>query len=139
LTSKRGRGRPPFQPDDELRAAVLRLKLLDLPSELVAATLGISVKTLRKHFRRELDCAKFELVAGVAAVLYGLAIAGSVTACMFWLRTKGGFCETARSELVGAEGEPLFRAPAGLVLVEEAESAAFLATTGSKSDLLAKA
>jgi hypothetical protein len=39
----------------------------------------------------------------------------------------------------GAEGEPLFRAPAGLVLVEEAESAAFLATTGSKSDLLAKA
>src|SRR5579862_4150777 len=52
-------GRPPHQPDKKSRALVETLSLTE-KQEDIARVLGIDEKTLRKHYREELDLAAIE-------------------------------------------------------------------------------
>jgi hypothetical protein len=47
---------------------------------------GIAEKTLRKHFREELDTARTRADAAVKASVYQRAIAGEGWACSLWLK-----------------------------------------------------
>ena len=58
----------------------------------VATHLGIDPKTLRKHFREELDRGSIEANAKVAQSLFQMATEGKVVAAaIFWMKTRAGW------------------------------------------------
>jgi len=69
----------------------------------IARVVGIDAKTLRKHYRDELDTGQIKATAKVAESLYRKATSDgsqSVTAAIFWLKTRGGWRETTQSHQV---------------------------------------
>jgi hypothetical protein len=104
-------GRPVFEPDDKQRLAVATLSACGARHEVIARHFGIDRKTLRKHFRLELAEGRTDANAAVARSLFSQAIAGNVTAQIFWLKTRAGWRETATVEVSGPNGRPLIPAP----------------------------
>lgn len=100
------------QPTAEQRGMVKGYVACGTPQEDVAKILGIDPKTLREHYRDELDLSMAKANAMVAQNLFKIATAPAggretVTAAIFWLKTKAGFKETDRHELVGKDGGPI--------------------------------
>ena len=58
------------------------------------ACVGIDPKTLRKHYRDELDLGETKANAQVAGFLFNAARNGNVTAQIFWLKTRARWRET---------------------------------------------
>jgi hypothetical protein len=84
--------RPRLQPTNEQRRLVKSLAACGVPQVQIARKVGVrSEKTLRKHFREELDCGATEANYNVAQSLFKAAIAGDTKAAMFWLRTRAGW------------------------------------------------
>lgn len=78
-----GRGRPPHVVDDKKRCKVMLLLALQKTEDEIAAVLGITGKTLRKHYSRELrvrDVARLRAEAELWAVLATEAAKGNVSA-----------------------------------------------------------
>lgn len=73
----------------------------------IAAVVGISEPTLRKHFRKELDVAEIQANALVAQALFKAAIGGKIDAQKFWLKVRGGWKERSVVEVMGPDGKPL--------------------------------
>lgn len=68
-----------------------------IPELDIARVLSIDAKTLRKHYRDELDTGHVKATAKVAESLYRKAIGDghqSVAAAIFWLKTRGRWRET---------------------------------------------
>ena len=83
-----------FQPTDEQRRTVRALSGYGVPQEGIAIHIGIDAKTLRKHFRSELDRGSVEATAKVAQSLFHLAtIDKNVTAAIFWMKARAGWRE----------------------------------------------
>jgi hypothetical protein len=57
-------------------------------------TFRIDPKTLRKHYREELNLGETEANAQVAGFLFNAAKNGNVTAQIFWLKTRAKWRET---------------------------------------------
>ena len=75
-----------------------------VPEQNIARVVGIDAKTLRKHYREELDTGQTKATAKVAESLYRKATTDghqSVTAAIFWLKTRGGWRETPQSHEIG--------------------------------------
>jgi hypothetical protein len=75
-----------------------------VPESDIARVIGIDPKTLRKHYRDELDTGQIKATAKVAESLFRKATSDgpqSVTAAIFWLKTKGGWRETPQTHEVG--------------------------------------
>ena len=85
--------RDPFKPTDELRAKVRQLSAMGLPQDDIARLIECSPKTLRKHFRRELNLGNAEVNAMVAGFLFQSAKTGNVAAQIFWLKTRARWKE----------------------------------------------
>ena len=101
---KRKQGRPAFKPTDEQREQVITMSSNGLPHIQIAPLIGCSSpKTLRKHFRDELDIGKIQANAKVAGALYQSALDGNVKAQTFWLKAVGGWQETGRVEIVSED------------------------------------
>jgi len=67
------------------------------PAEDIATFLGIDAKTLRKHFREELDRGTVEANAKVAQSLFQMATHGrNVAAAMFWMKARAGCARSTR-------------------------------------------
>ena len=104
MGSQLKRGRPTFKPTGKLREQVITLSSNGLPHIQIAPLIGCSSpKTLRKHFREELNIGKIQANAKVAGALYQLALEGNVKAQSFWLKTVGGWQETGRVEIVSED------------------------------------
>ena len=86
---------PKLNPTDEQRRKAKILSACGTPHEKIAEVMGIrSPKTLRKHFREELDLGALEANAKVASTLYQMATSGQhPTATMFWLKCRAGWKE----------------------------------------------
>lgn len=91
---KRGRGRPPFVPTDRDRKQVRTLAAMGLMAEEIACVIGVTDKTLQKHFKEELSVGPAEATANVAQMLYKQAVdpvKPNVTAAIFWLKARAGW------------------------------------------------
>ena len=82
------RGRPAFKPTDEQREQVIALSSNGLPHIQIAQIIGCAPKTLRKHFREELNIGKIKANAKVAGALYQSALDGNVKAQTVCRQTK---------------------------------------------------
>ena len=58
------------------------------PQEDIAKLIGCDAKTLRKHFRKELDLGMAEANAAMCGYLFAAAAAGNVAAQIFWMKTR---------------------------------------------------
>src|SRR5437868_1236361 len=87
--------RPRFRPTDEQRRLVKSLSACGIRQEEIALVLGLrSPKSVRKHFRKELDLGAIEANAQVSQTLFKMARSGKhPAATIFWLKTRGGWRE----------------------------------------------
>ncbi len=95
-------GRPAHLPDLQNRRQVEALAGYGVPEAEIAGVIGVDAKTLRKHYRHELDHGHTKANAKVAENLYRKATGDgsqSVTAAIFWMKTRAGWKETVVSEL----------------------------------------
>ena len=83
--------RPRFVATVEQRKMVRSMAAYGILQEQIARCLGLrSPKTLRRHFREELDRAAPEANAMVAQSLFQQATSGkNVAASIFWLKVRG--------------------------------------------------
>ena len=65
-----------------------------IPEPDIARVTGVDPKTLRKHYREELDLGEAKANAQVAGFLFSAAKNGNVTAQIFWLKTRAKWRET---------------------------------------------
>lgn len=94
MEAKRSRGRPPFVPTDRDRKQVRMLAAMGLMVEEIARVIGVTDKTLQKHFEDELAVGPSEATANVAQALYKQAVdplKPNVTAAIFWLKARAGW------------------------------------------------
>lgn len=84
----------PFVPTDEQRKTVRVMSGFGIPQPDIATLLDIDPKTLRLHFRRELDRGSVEATLKVAQTLYSMATSGQNTAAsIFWMKARAGWRE----------------------------------------------
>jgi len=100
--------RPKIKPTDEQRRLVISLSACGVLQEQIARRLGIrSVKTLRKHFREELDRGTLDANTNVAQTLYKMAKSGRhPVATMFWLKCRAGWKDRSGYEPQAATPPP---------------------------------
>jgi hypothetical protein len=87
-------GRRAHQPDPSQCRQVEGLAAYGIPEADIAEMLQIDPKTLRKHYRQELDFGSVKANAQVAGFLFNSAKNGNVTAQIFWLKTRGHWKES---------------------------------------------
>ena len=92
--------KPPFKPTDDERKLVGQMCAVGIPQESICLVIrdGIDDKTLRKHFRRELDTAKIKANAQIGGTLFNKAVGGDTTAAIFWAKTQMGWRDTTNGE-----------------------------------------
>ena len=89
------------------RAEVKALAAVGVREDEISLYLGIAPKTLRKHYRDELDKSHIQATANVARSLYKQATGGNVAAAIFWMKARGGWREKVEHEVTGPEGGPV--------------------------------
>lgn len=96
-------GQPAFKPTAEERALVEQMSSVGIPQESQCLVIrnGIDDKTLRKHFRRELDTAATKANAQVAETLFNKAMGGDTTALIWWTKTRMKWSEKQEIEHSG--------------------------------------
>ena len=100
-------GRPAHRPDPVTRRQVEAMAAYGIPEADIARVLGIDPKTLRKHYRDELDTGSIKANSRMAENLYRKAMGDgpqSVTATIFWLKTRAQWKETMVQEHTGNAG-----------------------------------
>lgn len=95
------------EPTDALRQTVQLHTLVGNTQETVSRVLGIDEKTLRLHYRDELDLAKARANATIGGALFNKAKAGDTAAMIFWMKTQAGWRETNVTEITGKDGGPI--------------------------------
>jgi hypothetical protein len=86
-------GRRAHQPDPSQRRQVEALAAYGIPEADISRVVAIDPKTLRKHYREELDLGETKANAQVAGFLFNSAKNGNVTAQIFWLKTRARWRE----------------------------------------------
>ena len=96
-------GAPTFNPTDAERAEVKNMVAVGIPQESICrgGRDGIDDKTLRKHFRHELDTALVKANTEISGTLYNKARNGDTPSIIWWEKTRQG-----RGEKIQVGGEP---------------------------------
>lgn len=99
-------GNPPHIPTQADRERVRTYaKVMSQPMIAASFEPPISIDTLTRHYRAELDAGQREAVATVGAKLLAKALSGNLTAMIFYLRTRGGWA--TQHQVTGPGGGPL--------------------------------
>lgn len=105
------KGRKPHEPTKVSRDQVLAFSGMGLTHLQISKLLGISLPTLYKNYREELDTAEARMNFNVANNLYNIATdpthKSGAQAAMFWMKTRARWRETNRLEHTGADGQPI--------------------------------
>lgn len=81
-------------PTNETRSQVKAMAAFGIRQEDIAAYLGITDKTLRVHYREELDKGAIEATVKVAESLFRQATKeGNTAAAIFWMKSRAGWSE----------------------------------------------
>lgn len=101
--------KPSFKPTDEERKLVEQMTAVGIPQESVCLVVrdGIDDKTLRKHFRYELDTAAIRANAKVSGSLYNKCMSGDTSSLIWWEKTRQGRSEKSSLEVTGKDGAPI--------------------------------
>jgi len=94
-------GRRAHRPDPVSRRQVEAMAAYGVPEADIATVIGIDPKTLRRHYRQELDTGHIKANSKIAESLYRKALGDgpqSVTAAIFWLKTRAHWKETVVQE-----------------------------------------
>lgn len=97
----------PHEPDDKSRATVEAMVSYGIPHEDIAKVIGIDDKTLRKHYRHEIDTASAKANSQVAQRLYKKCMNDDTASIIFWLKTRAKWAETQKHEHGGDGGGPI--------------------------------
>lgn len=117
-------GRPPFKPTDDQREQVEAYVSYGATHDDIAELIGVAPKTLRAHFRAELDRGSLKANMKVAGSVFRQAVGAPAVydqsgqcireeqkpifaAGAFWMKCRAGWRETSRMELTGKDGGPL--------------------------------
>src|SRR5215472_19163330 len=103
--------RPEFAATDRMRKKVRSLAIQGVPLEVIAGVIECDPKTLRKHFRQELDRGMAEANAKVVGALYRSATRDrNVAAQIFWVKTRMRWREPEAPPDAGpgTEGQPQY-------------------------------
>jgi len=99
-------GRRAHRPDDRGRRQVEALAAYGVPERDISRVVGVDAKTLRKHYRDELDLGATKATAKVAEFLFRKATTEGpqcVTAAIFWMKTRGGWREAPQSHEIAVK------------------------------------
>ena len=99
--------RKPHEPTDLTRQTVQLHATVGTPQELIAQIIGIDAKTLRKHYRDELDLSLAKANATIGGALFNKAKGGDTAAMIFWMKTQAGWKE--KSVIEGTEPDGALR------------------------------
>lgn len=117
-------GRPRFMPTVSHRKLARLLAARGIPQDKIAAVIGISPKTLRKHLRSELTLGSIEANLAVLKALHKMACSGKrkhLAAAIFWAKCKCGF---------GRLAEASYSSPGRLYIYRRENSLAHTAARG---------
>jgi hypothetical protein len=94
-------GRRAHTPDPAGRRQVEAMAAYGVPEADIATVIGIDPKTLRRHYRQELDTGHIKANSKVAENLFRKATGDgreAVIAAIFWLKTRAHWKETVVQE-----------------------------------------
>ena len=97
--------RPEHDPTHATRQLVQLHATVGTAQGIIADILGIDDKTLRKHYREELDQAKAKANATIGGALFNKAKGGDTSAMIFWMKTQAGWKDTTAVTIANPEGE----------------------------------
>jgi hypothetical protein len=80
-------------PTDAQRQTVRLHTTVGTDQPTIARVIGIDPKTMRKHYRDELDISKAKANATVGGALFNKAKGGDTAAMIFWMKTQAGWRE----------------------------------------------
>ena len=95
------------EPTDAQRQTVQLHTTVGTIQPVIAQLLGITEKTLRKHYRDELDLSRAKANATIGGALFNKAKGGDTAAMIFWMKTQAGWRETNVTEHTGKDGGPI--------------------------------
>lgn len=91
-------------PTAEQRQIVQLHATIGTAQSLLSRIIGIDEKTLRKHYREELDLGKAKANAVIGGALFNKAKSGDTTAMIFWMKTNAGWRETSNVNHTSEDG-----------------------------------
>lgn len=92
------------EPTKTIRDTVLMHAMVGTPQDDIARVIGIDAKTLRLHYRDELDLATAKANATIGGALFNKAKGGDTTAMIFWMKTRAKWKETQEFDHKSADG-----------------------------------
>ena len=101
--------RAKFAPTDRDRRVVEQMVRCGIAQSDIARAIGVSLPTLHKYFRDDLDNGMAHANAKVANALFATACGkgrGAVVAQIFWLKARAGWKEKQLLEHANTEGQP---------------------------------
>jgi hypothetical protein len=81
--------RPSFTPTEDQRRQVKMMAAMGISRDSIGKVIGITPKTLQKHFDREVVRGGIEATMQVAGKLYQSAMGGNVVAMIYFLKCRG--------------------------------------------------
>jgi len=125
-------------PDELTRRQVEAMAGYGVREVDIAGVLSIDPKTLRKHYRQELDHGHTKANIKVAENLYRKATGEgreSVTAAIFWMKARAGWRGVAIHEIGGSSGSLPIRIERVIVDPKHPEAARrYIGSTGGSRD-----
>ena len=103
------------EPNEKDRKTVETMASHGIPHIEIAQVIGISLPTMYKWYRHELDTGATKANSMVAQSLYQKALGngnGAVAACIFWLKVRAGWVEPRPEEAMPGRKELQQRAAA---------------------------
>ena len=96
--------RNPHEPTDASRKLVQLHATIGTQQHVIADILGIDAKTLRKHYREELDQSMAQANAQIGGALFNKAKGGDTAAMIFWMKTRAGWREKQEIDHTSSDG-----------------------------------
>jgi len=93
-----------YIPTDADKQLVMQMAAVGIAQEQIAAVIGLSVDTMVKHYKHEIETSKSKAIAKIGGTLYNKALKGDNTCMIFYLKTQGGWRETSHHEITGKDG-----------------------------------
>jgi len=110
-------GRKPHEPTEHSRELVSLHATIGTPQEVIADILDIDSKTLRKHYRKQLDHSTARANATIGGALFNKAKNGDTAAMIFWMKTRAGWREKQEIDHTSSDGS---MSPPTRIIIEAA-------------------